>query len=81
VEDQAINRAHRLGQKSPVFVTRFISQGTIEGRIAEVLEKKRELFNELIAQNGLPPSLGLTEEDVFGLFDIQARPRRVATAA
>ncbi len=78
VEDQAINRAHRLGQKSPVFVTRFLSQGTIEGRIHEVLEKKRQLFNELIEQNGPPPSLGLTEDDVFGLFDIQSRPRRAA---
>jgi SNF2 family DNA or RNA helicase len=78
IEDQAINRAHRLGQKLPVFVTRFISQGTIEGRIAEVLEKKRQLFNELIEQNGPPPTLGLTEADVFGLFDIQARPRRAA---
>jgi SNF2 family DNA or RNA helicase len=78
IEDQAINRAHRLGQKSPVFVTRFISQGTIEGRIHEVLEKKRQLFNELIEQNGPPPSLGLTEDDVFSLFDIQARPRRAA---
>ena len=47
VEDQAINRAHRLGQKEPVFVTRFVTQNTIEGRIAEVLErKKRQLFNE-----------------------------------
>jgi SNF2 family DNA or RNA helicase len=78
VEDQAINRAHRLGQKATVFVTRFISQGTIEGRIAEVLERKRQLFNELIEQNGSPPSLGLSEDDVFGLFDIQARPRRQA---
>jgi len=78
VEDQAINRAHRLGQKEPVFVTRFISQGTIEGRIAEVLERKRQLFHELIGQNGQPPSLGLTEQDLFGLFDIQARPRRAA---
>jgi SNF2 family DNA or RNA helicase len=78
IEDQAINRAHRLGQKSPVFVTRFISQSTIEGRIHEVLEKKRELFNELIEQNGPPPSLGLTENDVFDLFDIQSRPRRAA---
>jgi SNF2 family DNA or RNA helicase len=78
VEDQAINRAHRLGQKSPVFVTRFVSEGTIEGRIAEVLERKRQLFNELIEQNGPPPSLGLTEDDVFGLFDIQSRPRRAA---
>jgi SNF2 family DNA or RNA helicase len=78
VEDQAINRAHRLGQKEPVFVTRFICQGTIEGRIAEVLERKRQLFNELIGQNGPPPSLGLTEQELFGLFDIQARPRRTA---
>jgi SNF2 family DNA or RNA helicase len=78
VEDQAINRAHRLGQKSPVFVTRFLSQATIEERIAEVLEKKRQLFAELIEQSGPPPALGLTEEDVFGLFDLKARPRRSA---
>src|SRR5205823_10956921 len=70
VEDQAINRAHRLGQKETVFVTRFVSLGTIEERIAEVLEKKRQLFNELIAQNGVPTSLGLPEEDIFGLFDV-----------
>jgi SNF2 family DNA or RNA helicase len=78
VEDQAINRAHRLGQKDPVFVTRFVTQNTIEGRIAEILEKKRQLFQELIAQNGPPPTLGLTEAEVFGLFRIQARPRRAA---
>ena len=78
IEDQAINRAHRLGQKSQVYVKRFISQGTIEERIAEVLERKRQLFNELIAQNGLPPSLGLTEDDIFGLFDIRSRPKRHA---
>jgi SNF2 family DNA or RNA helicase len=78
VEDQAINRTHRIGQKHPVIVTRFITQDTIEGRIAEVLEKKRQLFNELIEQNGPPPSLGLTEAEIFGLFDLRARPRRAA---
>jgi SNF2 family DNA or RNA helicase len=78
VEDQAINRAHRLGQKEPVFVTRFISQGTIEERIAEILEKKRQLFADLIGQNGPPPSLGLTEEEIFGLFNVKARPKRAA---
>jgi SNF2 family DNA or RNA helicase len=75
VEDQAINRAHRIGQKAPVFVTRFIARDTIECRIAEVLEKKRELFNELVARNEPPARLGMTEEEIFGLFDIQARPR------
>ncbi len=78
VEDQAINRAHRLGQKDPVFVTRFVSQNTIEGRIAEILERKRQIFQDLIAQNGAPSSLGLSEDEIFGLFRIQARPKRAA---
>jgi SNF2 family DNA or RNA helicase len=76
IEDQAINRAHRLGQKSTVFVERFVSEGTIEERIAEVLEQKRALFNEMLAGNGQPSSLGMTEDEIFGLFDIRARPKR-----
>jgi len=80
VEDQAINRAHRLGQKEPVIVTRFISQGTIEERIAEVLQRKRELFEQIISQNGPPASLGMSEDDIFGLFDIRSRPARAAAA-
>jgi len=75
VEDQAINRAHRIGQKAPVLVTRFITPGTIESRICEVLERKRQLFAELIGQ-GVTPSLSMTEEEVFGLFDLTARPQR-----
>ncbi len=78
IEDQAINRAHRLGQKSTVFVSRFISQNTIEGRIAEVLQKKRDLFNEMIEGNGAAANPGLNEDEIFGLFDIQARPKRPA---
>ncbi|MDY3552989.1 SNF2-related protein [Gemmata sp. JC717] len=76
IEDQAINRAHRLGQKHPVTVTRFLSGGTIEGRIADILEAKRKVFNDLIAQADKPTALGLSEDEIFGLFDIRARPKR-----
>jgi SNF2 family DNA or RNA helicase len=76
VEDQAINRAHRIGQRHPVTVTRFLTENTIETRIASILEAKRKVFNDLLAQADKPTTMGLTEEEVFSLFDIQARPRR-----
>ena len=41
VEDQASDRAHRIGQTRPVQVHRMITTGTIEQRIAELLGRKR----------------------------------------
>ena len=78
VEDQAINRAHRIGQRRPVTVTRFLSEDTIERRIADVLERKRQVFNELLANADKPTALGLSEDEIFGLFDIKARPKHKA---
>ncbi|MBX7106086.1 MAG: DEAD/DEAH box helicase [Gemmataceae bacterium] len=80
IEDQAINRAHRIGQKEPVFVTRFVTHETIEGRIAEILDRKRQLFDELINQNEPPPRLGLSEDEIFGLFQLP-QPHRHRKAA
>ncbi|WP_410966420.1 helicase-related protein, partial [Salmonella sp. SAL4449] len=60
VEDQAINRAHRIGQRHPVTVTRFLSEDTIEQRIADILEVKRTLFNDLLANADKPATMGLT---------------------
>src|SRR5207248_8215048 len=56
VEDQAINRAHRIGQRFPVTVTRFLSEGTIEARIASILEAKRRVFQELLDRADKPTS-------------------------
>ncbi|MDB5308286.1 MAG: ATP-dependent helicase HepA, partial [Gemmataceae bacterium] len=81
VEDQAINRAHRIGQRHTVTVTRFLAGETIEHRIADILEAKRKVFNDLLAQADKPATMGLTEEDLFGLFDIRARPKRGSDAA
>jgi len=76
VEDQAINRAHRIGQRHPVTVTRFLSQDTIEGRIAKILEAKRKVFTDLLAAADKPASMGLTENEIFGLFDLAAPTKR-----
>jgi SNF2 family DNA or RNA helicase len=74
VEDQAINRAHRIGQKSQVIVTRFISKDTIEERINRVLEEKRKLFATVLGEgNETNVSLSLNAAEIFGLFDLKAR--------
>jgi predicted transcriptional regulator len=48
VEDQATDRAYRIGQDRPVQVHRLIAEGTLEDRIAVLLEKKRELAEAVI---------------------------------
>jgi len=81
VEDQAINRAHRIGAAGSVTVNRMLTLGTIEERINQVLEEKRALFDAILSQTDTPRSLGLTQDEVFGLFDLQSRRherRRVA---
>ncbi len=70
VEDQAINRAHRIGVDGAVTVTRFLMLGTIEERIDLVLQQKRELFETILSGTEVPRKLGLTQEEVFGLFDL-----------
>ncbi len=74
IEDQAINRAHRIGVKNPVIVTRFISKNTIEERIDRILREKRELFAAILGDgdNG-NASLSLNASEIFGLFDLKAR--------
>ena len=70
VEDQAINRAHRIGAAGSVTVTRMIMEGTIEQRIHELLEAKRELFREVLSDTQSPSRRGLSRDEIFGLFDL-----------
>lgn len=48
VEDQATDRAYRIGQKQTVTVHRIITQGTIEDRVAELLNNKRQLADRVV---------------------------------
>ncbi len=67
VEQQAIDRTHRIGQTKNIFAYRMICKDTIEDKILQLQEKKRILAKELISDdNGFVKSL--TREDVEYLF-------------
>ncbi|MEQ1906282.1 MAG: C-terminal helicase domain-containing protein, partial [Pirellulaceae bacterium] len=81
IEDQAINRAHRIGVAGSVTVSRMIMSDTIEQRIHDVLEAKRELFREILSDNEEPANLGLTQDDIFGLFQLRTPQGRILKKA
>jgi SNF2 family DNA or RNA helicase len=82
IEDQAINRAHRIGAAGSVTVTRMLAMNTIEQRIALVLDQKRELFDTIFAETGSPkPAGGLTRDEIFGLFDLRSPQGRITSDA
>lgn len=81
VEDQAINRAHRIGAAGPVTVTRFISVNTIEERINQILEEKRELFDTILGGAEGKQTLGLNAQQIFGLFKLKCPTGPVRYAA
>jgi superfamily II DNA or RNA helicase len=69
VEDQATGRAHRFGQKNVVQVIRLITEGTIEEKIYELQQKKRELIDQVI-QPGETMLSSLSEDDVRELLSL-----------
>lgn len=72
IEDQAINRAHRIGVKGSVTVSRFLILGTIEERIHRVLEEKRELFETVLSgADSVRKDGSLTQKEIFGLFNFK----------
>jgi superfamily II DNA or RNA helicase len=48
VEAQAVDRVHRIGQKNPVLIYRMIAPGTVEERIEDLKQEKRELFSTVV---------------------------------
>ncbi|MEH7385026.1 DEAD/DEAH box helicase [Bacillus sp. JJ1521] len=67
VEEQAADRAHRIGQKKVVQVIKLFARGTIEEKMNELQEKKRDLISDLIDSE---EKTTLTEEDIRELLSI-----------
>ncbi|MCX5395110.1 DEAD/DEAH box helicase [Streptomyces sp. NBC_00094] len=77
VEAQATDRAYRIGQDRPVQVHRLIAEGTIEDRIAAMLDRKRELADAVLGTGGdTPPELTeLTDAELAELVRLRGDER------
>ncbi|MEK5482628.1 MULTISPECIES: DEAD/DEAH box helicase [unclassified Viridibacillus] len=70
VEQQAADRAHRMGQTNEVHVIRLVAKGTIEEKIYELQQKKKHLIDEVI-QSGEDSLTSMTEQDIREILMIE----------
>lgn len=70
VEEQATDRAHRIGQTRPVQVHRLIAEGTIEDRISSIHETKRELADAIVS-SGESALTELSNDDLADLVELR----------
>ncbi len=66
VEDQAADRAHRIGQDKPVLIHKLVAEATIEERIVELQEAKRALSEAALGE--ADAATGLTREDLVDVL-------------
>jgi len=68
VEDQATDRAHRIGQDKPVFVYKLVAQGTVEERMLELQQRKKALAAGIYEAGG-NAATALDAADIERLFE------------
>jgi superfamily II DNA or RNA helicase len=66
VEQQAADRAHRIGQDKPVMVYRLVAEGTVEERILELQQRKREIADAALGEADQAASI--TREELLDLL-------------
>lgn len=68
-ENQATDRAHRIGQDKPVFVYKLVTENTVEEKILAMQDRKRALANSIYTDGAKEESLNLTADDLTALFE------------
>ncbi|MFT5884123.1 MAG: superfamily II DNA or RNA helicase [Arcticibacterium sp.] len=68
IEAQAVDRAHRIGQKNTVFTYKFISRNTVEEKILALQNKKKRLFDDLITTEETFTK-SLSQDDIMNLLE------------
>ena len=71
-ENQASDRVHRIGQKNNVQIIKMITKDSIEEKILDLQNKKKDLFNKVVSDDGNILTK-LTNEELLSLFNIQPK--------
>ena len=69
-EDQATDRAYRIGQHRNVLVHKFVCRGTIEEKINDLIESKKSLSRELLADDGEIPLTEMSDSELINLVTL-----------
>ena len=68
VENQATDRAHRIGQDKPVFVYKLIAKGTVEEKILQLQDKKQRLADSIYGQGDGKGAAAISSEELLALL-------------
>ena len=68
-EDQATDRVHRIGQKRAVQVFKLVTEGTLEEKIAAIIDRKRELMSSVVQEDDPHLSKIFSKEELLSLLE------------
>ncbi|MFO7553945.1 MAG: DEAD/DEAH box helicase [Desulfobacterales bacterium] len=74
-EDQATDRVHRIGQQRGVQVFKLVTMGTLEEKIAAIIEKKRNLMNGVVKEDDPELLKSFTRRQLLDMLSMPAGPR------
>lgn len=73
VENQATDRAFRIGQKKNVLVHKFVCKGTLEEKIDDLIESKKVLSNEILDENESPLLTEMSNDELLSLVRLDLK--------